>query len=152
MSLLLISTSFKIQVNARRYLTGYIEFCNNEYADIIEHALTNVFHLSLTSLKSYSLFERFPDACFKRMRKNVQDPITSAYLLCQCTLPTFTNFYKLLQANDPLSFRLHKVQQQSMTKLVIQKHAPSTKSLSGIRNPQFYYANQNGFFRKFNAL
>ena len=103
---------FRKSSKRKSILKEYNEFCDQEYADIVEHASTRWLSLEkcvarelekFEGIKSYFLSEKFPDARFKRLRKSFESPMTSVYLrFYQCVLTAFNNLNKLLQSEDPL--------------------------------------------------
>ena len=143
-----LSYWFRNSSKRKSILKEFNEFCDEESANVIEHASTRWLSLEkcvireiekFEGIKSYFLSEKFTDARFKRLRKTFEDPMTKVYLqFYQPTLPVSNTLNKLLQAEDPLIYRLHEVKQQFTTKLaskciepqVVQNHLQSKNFFS----------------------
>ena len=131
-------------------LKEYNEFCNEEYADVVEFASTRWLSLEkcisreidkFDGIKSYFLSENHSEERFKRLKQSYEDSMTIIYLrFYHSTLPVFNNFNKLLQSEDPLIYRLHEAQHTFMTKLiskfvdhhVIQNHLSQNKPFTSL--------------------
>ena len=83
-------------------LKEYNEFCDEEYADIIQNISTRWFCLEkcvsreldkFEGIKSYFISEKFSDQRFKILNTYFKDPTASVYLqFYRSTLPVFNNF------------------------------------------------------------
>ena len=98
-------------------LAEYMDFCDQEYGKILKHSSTRWLSLErcvertitkYAGLKSYFLSENFADARFQRLRKAFENPLTEVVLYFHnASIPLFTNFNKLLQADEPSIHILH---------------------------------------------
>eukprot|EP00794_Sanderia_malayensis_P013387 gene13387-14760_t len=108
-------------------LKEYYEFCDEEYKEVIKYISTQwlcserCFNRELrkyNGLRSYFLSENEKDKRFLRLSEAFSNTMTEFYLMFfQAALPTFTNFNKFLQTEEPLIQCLHDEMQNFMNKL-----------------------------------
>ena len=90
----------------------YYDFCDVDYQEVIKYNSTrwlcterclNRELRKYPGLRSYFQSENERDLRFVRLLETFLDPITEVYMyFYQSVLPTFTNFNKFLQIEEPL--------------------------------------------------
>ena len=108
---------FDKSTKSKGVLAEYMEFCDQEYGKILKHSSTRWLSLErcvertitkYAGLKSYFLSENFADVRFQRLHKAFENPLTEVVLYFHnASIPLFTNFNKLLQADEPSIHILH---------------------------------------------
>lgn len=109
-------------------LKDYYNFCDYDYQEVMkyissrwlcaEHCINQELKKH-TGLRSYFLTESEKDKRFLRFNGAFSINVTEFYLIFfQAILPTFTNFDKLLQTEEPLIWCLQEERQPFMNKLV----------------------------------
>ena len=108
-------------------LKEYYDFCDQDYEEVIKYISTrwlcterciNRELKKFSGLRSYFLSESENDRRFKRLTETFSNNMTEFYLFFfQAALPTFTNFNKFLQTEEPLIQCLYDEMQMFMNKL-----------------------------------
>lgn len=125
---------FDYSTKRKNKLAEYVEFCDQEYRQIVKHVSTRWLSLeksvtrTLTqyaSVKSYFLSEQESSATFKRLKDAFSDPITEVYLLFfQAALQIFLQLNLFLQREEPLIGSMNQAMKRFLRLLACKYVAP----------------------------